>query len=295
MGEILERLPLPTFDGWRLPYEGMSLRSRARSVIHRYRRKPAGPAEDHGRENYVISFDCEFHDDAGYDPPLFPDTLDALRSLYNRRAVGLLMIPHIGEVQAKIDEWDESLRGNIVSGGRARIGFTETEIGFQGVLANNVDASSLQALSADWDARVEELDPDDRVDIFDAISDAADQVLAVRDQILLHGELAQSRVQLLLNLIQQADYTVSLFQDADNWELLYSMKALKVAAQDLLTRPAYEQGQPAHHIVERKSTVMDVAVKIYGDANRSADLLALNVFPDAMAIPAGTRVLYLRS
>jgi len=287
-------MPRPTFEGLLLPYETMSLGSRARTVIHRYLRKPAGPSEDHGRDNYKFTFDCQFHDDARYSPPLFPDTVNALRTHYNKRTVGILVLPHIGRVRVKIDEWDETYKGDIVSGGAARIGFTEQDDGFLSVTNTRVDATSLQSQAADFQAKVDELDPDDRVDIFDAINSVAGEIFAVRDAILLHGELAQSKVTNLINLIREADRTVALFQSPDNWELLYSMKYLLIAAQDLLTRPGNETGAPAYYTVERTSTITEVATIIYGTPDRSADLLSLNVFPDAMAITAGTKVLYLR-
>lgn len=290
-----------SFESVQCPFTSMSITSGSRMSTHEYRWIKGGVDEDHGRTLYDFSVDAVFHDDKRFSPPLFPDALDSLRGHFNARTVGVLVVPHIGRVKCRIKDWSETLDGGNRSGATAKIVFREHETNrFINATATKVSASSYQNSLDSWALAAENLRrdfelsliPESDADLFDQITAAANSVLAFRDQGSLVGELIGSKIQSLVNLFYEAESTVS-FNNPMNYDAIFAMKDLWAATVGLIESPATGSSEPRVYTTERTMSVMDIADRVHGSTEYANEILGLNNFQDAMAVPAGTRVIYL--
>ncbi len=295
------------FEGWILPATRQSISSSAKMTVHEYRWRQGGTAEDHGRGLYTFRYSCLFTNDKRFSPPLYPDALNALRRLYELRAVGTLELPDIGRVPCRLIEWSEDQQGGFATSAEASLAFLEEDgHRFLGAAIDPSKVQTLRTATDKWTAVVESKRPAQAVtpvpdirssearafDLFDQITEAANTLIAFRDQQQLFGELLQTKIDGMLSLFRDADRAMWL-DDPDNWEVVYAMKELWAATIEAGKTPQDDRGEPRVHLVQQTSTVMQVSNEIYGSTARAGDLLALNNFREAMAIPAGTRVIYL--
>lgn len=308
---ILTTLEKCKFEGWLVPYVSIDIRATRRLAHHYYRWISAASNEDQGRTLYTFQLNATFQDDPRFRPPLFPDTLNALREHFNAGTVGTLVIPHIGPVLCRISSWDESGSGAMTGGFNVNIGFVEEEGNRFLPVSTAVNASALEASSAALKAVRAEVLPDPPVqdnapaellpdnesrarDLFDVITGAADQITGLRDQSLLHGELVESKLALLTGKCREAVQSLRWLADPMNHGALAAVYDVWAAATDMVSSPANSEAiRPKVFIVDRQMTIMQVSQRIYSTTDRGGDILGLNDIPDAMAIPAGTQLRYL--
>ncbi len=310
MPDVISKLERCTFEGWRIPIVDMEIRSTRRRTIHEYLWIAGGKREDHGRGIYTFQVSTTFQADPRFSPPLFPDTMNALRGHYNSGTVGTLVVPHIGPVKCTIQDWGGHLSGSMLSGCTATLTFEEDSTNRflpQGVQVNAASfgtalsafklqvAEALPVTEPDPNAPLE-LVPDaesNARDLFDQIGDVADQILAFRDQAELNGELIASKVDFLRRLMGDASDMLAWLDDPMNWETLYALRDLQAAAIDVSERPTDNLVKPKHFVVDRQMSIMQVSTRIFGTTERARDIMGLNDIPDAMRIPAGKRLIYL--
>jgi hypothetical protein len=307
---IIANLPRCRFDGWRVPVIDMDIRSSRRRTIHEYRGIDGGATEDLGRGIYTFQISTTFQADPRFSPPLWPDTMNALRGLYNAGRVGTLVVPHIGDVRCKIVDWSERFDGSVVSGFTGTISFEEDEANRflpQGV---QVTAAALESTVEAFKAAFDEALPaveepanaplelvptaESRArGLFETIADVADQILAIKDQVELSGELIASRLDFFKRLMKQASETLPWLDDPENHEVLYALRDMQAAAIDAEERRGEELVRPQVFVVDREMTLMQASTRIFGTTDRGRDILGLNDIPNAMRIQPGHRLLYL--
>jgi len=305
-------MPTPmTFEGWIVPATRLGISSNGRISIHEYRWIKGGNIEDHGRGLYTFRVAATFTNDTRFKPLLFPDQLAQLRALYDARTVGSLVLPDIGRVLCRITEWDEDQDYANRNSAVANISFLEDEGNrFLPAAISAATKAGFYDACQKWIALVDAkrpANPEDLLradivepeakafDLFNQISEAGNSILAIRDQANLLSELLASKVMTITGLFEDANRT-RFFDNPMNFELLYALKELWAATIALAQLDPVEGGTLRKYRVTRVSTITQVAAAIYaGDTSKSRDLLGLNDFADAMAIPAGTEVTYLQA
>jgi hypothetical protein len=102
-------------------------------------------------------------------------------------------------------------------------------------------------------------------------------------------------------LAQQADRVMNacatlealaLFNDPMNWPVLDAVHDVWASA-NAVSLDVLAQSRPMESFfVPRTMTVLEVSIAVYGDTTHALELLQLNAFNDALAIPPGTIVIY---
>ena len=83
-----------------------------------------------------------------------------------------------------------------------------------------------------------------------------------------------------------------LFNDPMNWPVLDAVHDVWASA-NAVSLDALAQSLPLESFfVPRTMTVSEVSIAVYGDTTYALQLLQLNAFDDALAIPPGAIVLY---
>jgi prophage DNA circulation protein len=301
-----------TFENWVIPATRLGIGSDCRVAIHEYRFVKGGSIEDHGRGLYTFRMNATFTNDPRYRPALYPDQLSQLRALYDSRKIGTLVLPDIGRVLCRIVQCDSEQEFRNPNSADVSIAFLE-DLGnrFLPVVTSAATQAGFQDSAQKWASLVDSKRPEQyestaspdvqsqqkrAFDLFDQLTNAANAIIGIRDQIQLQNELLAAKIQGFRSLLEEVDHALWL-NDPMNFEFVYALKDLWAATLALANEPQQQgqQGLPRTYKVQRTSTVTQISAAIYGDTSRARDLLGLNDFPDAMAIPAGTDVLYLQA
>jgi prophage DNA circulation protein len=286
-----EGLEDASFDGVPLQYTSLKVRGSQRKDVHEYRRTAGGVPEKHGRALYQFQMEATFQATARGTPiPMWPDALNEIRSRYESGVTKTLVLPTIGRVEAFIDEYEQTDDPSILSGETATITFLEDDA--NDFLERIVDLDTRAVETKLQALRLQTAGIDDERGLFGKIFDAANKVLAIRDQAQLAGNLLAARISSLTGLIDEADATLALLNDPTNNLILESLHDLWAAAIELSQNPGSNVATVKKFTLDRLSTVGQVATQIYGSTDRAQDLLGLNFFENPLAIPAGTSVNY---
>lgn len=288
----LDTLDKVSFKTIHIPTLSYTFRASSRIHTHEYRKRRGGRNEKSGRKLYESRVSAAFHQSRpGDGAPAWPDNLHAIRELFESQESAILVLPTIGNVLAVINEFESTYTAKVRSGEDAQITFLEDEDNsFQDIVPLD-DVRDIAGKAAKLERAVAKLPQ--RPNIFDQINSAVNQVLAYRDQFQLYGSLVASKIQNLALLLEEADRTLQILQDPTNWEITDAIQALWAATNNLISSPGAQVKPARHYTVTRRSTVSEVATRIYGDASRARDLLGLNYFEDALSIPPSTDVIYI--
>ena len=131
------------------------------------------------------------------------------------------------------------------------------------------------------------------LNVFDKIQAAVDSVLAIRDTADMYSQLAAAKVLALADILRETDRTLTQLQDPLNHELLEALKVLWAQTNELAKNVIERQASIQTSVTPgRVMTIQEVSSFIYGVSTHAMDLLSLNEFPDALAIPGNTSVRY---
>jgi hypothetical protein len=130
------------------------------------------------------------------------------------------------------------------------------------------------------------------VDVLDAVDNAANELRALRDTGEAYSQLAAAKVERLGNLCSELDRMFSNALAPTDWALIDALQDLWASANDLAKDIATTQMPLAYFVVPRVMTLVEASIAIYGDASRSSELYALNDIADALALPAGSRLVH---
>lgn len=292
---VFDSLQRASFDGLDFPVRAVHIRGRYRVHTHEYLRVPGGVNEKLERGLYRIEMEAEFHATIRGYGQLWPNVLAAIRGKFEQGITGPLVIPTIGTVPAMIEEWDQTAdMGRVRSGESVRIPFLEdqTELFLSTALAK-VDQSSIASSASNLQSIRDQLgiDPAD-TSLFDAIQDAANAVIAFKDQADLFGGLMSAKIAQLTGLLGEADRAASTLKNPENHQLLEALHELWDAAVTLGRNLAESPRGPRVYVVPRTMSVADIAAAIYGSTDRATEIMLNNALDDAFAVRAGTRIIY---
>jgi hypothetical protein len=288
----LDNLDRVSFGGITIPTISYTFKGSARVHTHEYKKVIGGRNEKSGRKLYESRISAAFHQTGALKgAPAWPDNLHAIREMFEREESAILVLPTIGNVNAVIVDFESTYTAKIRSGEDAQLTFLEDEDNtFQDIIPID-DVRDIAGKAVKLEQLTAALPS--KPNVFDQINNAVNQVLAYRDQFRLYGSLVASKIANLALILEEADRTLELLNDPVNWEITEALQQLWAATINLTQSPGNQVVPARKFTVTRRSTVAQVSSNIFGDASRARDLLALNFFEDALAIPAGTEVLYI--
>lgn len=281
------------FDGIEFPVTEVTIRGGLRDHVHEFPHTPGGKPELMGRKLYEIEMQIPFLGNLLNTKweTLWPQSLAVLRSKFERQIRSQLHIPTVGTIRAYCFDWEQSMRSNIRSGERGVFRFREDQSD-QYLVSDLIKISprSLANQSAQIRAELEErgIDPT----AFDKLFDAVDGVLAVLDQAQLGAQLLESKLLGLAALCAEFDRRVDLFADPENFGIGEALRTLWASALSLMQNVEDRTATLRKYTCPVEMTISDVAIAVYGSAERGADILRLNAIEDAFAIPAGSELRY---
>lgn len=302
MTTAFDSLQRAQFGTVQFAWESISIRSDYRYTTHEYRKTSGGRLEKHGRTLYTFSFACIFDEalsritlengQEGY-PNSYPKGLKALRRFFEQGTTQDLVVPTMGTTAAMLTRWQQSAAMPVMSGERVILDFTEDmedEFQLQDVAAPNV-VQNVASAGATLKKLTGSLVPKDN--LWDGIQNALDQLLAIRDQAGIAGELIAGKAAALATMCDEVDRTVQALNDPLNFAALEALKELTFAAQRLAIDIRDEAVSPIRtYTTKAMVTIQQLSAILYGTTSKSMDLLQLNSFDDALRIPAGKSIRY---
>lgn len=283
-----------SFAGVAFPYVSYEVQGAYRIHNHEYPHSPGGALEKLGRSLYEFSASVDWRGalDSKKYPQLITD-LGVLRGLWEDGVTEKLHIPHIGTVQAMAVNWREAVKNTDRSGVASTIKFIEDQSSAFLVLETiQVRTQSLNETAANF-----ALAPrPPGANIFRQIDSALSGILAIKDQSDLFGSLVASKIDGLTQLLRMADETVRELNDPPfNIELVEAIHALWDAAIQLGKDIQQKGADVKTYTTPVLMSATQVAVAIYGDTDKTIDILQLNVVADPYAIPANTSLRYYQA
>lgn len=295
---VFDQLQPASFGGLKFPVREVRISGSLRDHVHEFPHAPGGAPEKLGRGLYRISMTAAFlGKDATLAPayrkwnPLWPNTLRALREYYENGDTQDLHIPTIGTIQAYIKDWGQTMTNSNRSGEVGDFLFVEDQE--SAFLVNNlleVRATSLADKADAWNVQIKGVD--DSTGLFDAITEAANSVLAIKDQIDLYGALVESKILGLTGLLREADEQVRSLNDPTNYQVLDALHELWDSALKLHKDLQERGAQLRNYVTPMLMPLSKAAAAIYGDSARTSELLQLNALEDPFAVPPGTTLRY---
>jgi prophage DNA circulation protein len=282
-----------SFDGVRFPVLSCSVKGAMRHHEHVYPHSPGAGVEKLGRDPYKIEVTPCFQ--GNLIPPeyagLWPEGLSKIRELFESGKTADLILPTIGKMRAMATTWDQLYSpAKSLSGESVTWNFIEDQENARLLSASFTSSKGLTQACEAFKIAGNELNP--KPNYWDMAAGAIDSVLAYKSQIQLYSSLVESKLLSAISMFNALSDQVSELSDPRN---AFALEALtELWAQ---TMAYYKDQKETGLIVKYKKTPRDmdigqVAVWLYGDSEKSSDLLSLNAFADPYAIPLGTNVRY---
>ena len=294
MATVFDGFKPMSFAGIKFPYVTYEIQGAYRIHNHEYPHSPGGAIEKLGRSLYEFSVTVDFRGalDSKKYPQLITD-LGVLRGLFEDGVTEKLHIPHVGTVPAMATNWREVVKNTDRSGINGTLRFIEDQSAAFLVLETiQVRTNSLNETAANFNA----VPKPPGVNIFRQIDSAISAILAIKDQSQLFGSLVASKIDGLTQLLRMADETVKELNDPPyNIELVEALHALWDATIQLGKDIAQKGDALKTYTVPVAMSATQAAIAIYGDSEKTIDLLQLNVIADPYAIPANTQLRYYQA
>lgn len=293
--------PKAEFKGIAFPFADISIKGAIRYAQHDFPHSPGAEIEKQGRKPYVITLTCPFHHLPGSQldkqyPELYPTRLRQLRELFEKEITDGLVVPTIGTIPAVATSWTQTFNAQVATGETVNFEFIEDQDGSNAFNDQTLDYGITQlaelndellAAAARKDAMSARAQS-----VFQDISDKVTAVMAVAGQADAMSRLVEGKIQAVVNLCAFADGQLEDLQNPSNHLVLDALKDLWAASVSLAANVVETRKQLLTYRVPRLMGVNQIAASIYGSTDRSVEILQLNSFEDALAIPAGTLVVY---
>lgn len=279
------------FNSIQFPVKTIKIRGGLRHHLHEWRYIPGAEPEKLGRKPYVIEMGCAFHATIKGYGPLYPGRLATLRKLFEAGTTAELVIPTIGRIQAFCSDWEQMADFKVRSGEEVPLTFVEDQTAANLVAsAVRVNAAAMSTAVSKWEAAAEEIDP--KPSIFDTISDAANAVLSYKDQFDAFGGLLESKLLQLATLVQAADKQVTEFLDPVNYRVLYALHELLDSTIQLQKDVSDRIRHPQIYTTPALMTLNEIALAIYGNTEKTSELMLNNPLADPFEVPAGQALIW---
>ena len=282
-----------SFDGVRFPVLSCAVKGAMRHHEHVYPHSPGAGVEKLGRDLYKVEVTPCFQ--ADLIPPeyadLWPAGLSKIRAIFESGKTADLILPTIGKMRAMATSWDQVFTpAKSASGEAVTWNFIEDQENARLLSASFSSSKGLAQANTAFKIAGQQLNP--APNLWDMAAEAIDSVLAFKGQIELYSSLVESKLQSAISMFNAMSDQVNELSNPRN---AFALEALtELWAQ---TTAFYKDQKETGLVLKYKRTTRDmdigqVAVWLYGDSEKSSDLLSLNAFADPYAIPIGTNVRY---
>jgi hypothetical protein len=287
-----------SFNGIQFPCKALSIKGKYRHAEHEYLRVPGAVIEKFERAVYMIEMTAPFDTNIKGYGNLWPNGVAAMRKLFETGTTAALVIPTVGTIPAFQPEWDQNLDlAKVRSGETIKLSFKEDQTArfLQLALVQTQQQSLGTSLNNLAGIRASLNPPKNDISIFDAIQNAANGILAIKDQSDLYGGRLAAQLGMFTALLNEADKQLDSLKDPANHQALDAFLELWNTAVKMTTNLAESPRGPRRYVTPRGMSVNDVASAVYGNSERAADILIANDFADPFAIPAGTSIIYFET
>lgn len=305
MPPAFDTLKPMSFSGIQFPFKSYRVKGAIRKHVHEYPHSPGGALEKLGRSLYEVTVSVDFV--AGYSHPKYRQMLTdlgVLRGLFEDQVTEKLHIPHIGTIDVCAEEWTEDVVNTNRNTVKGELKFVEDQSSAFLVLAA-IQVSG-NALAEKYDNYVIQRDraksapemaligaePTPDSDFFSKIDNAALAILSIKDQSDLYGSLVASKIQGFAGLLREANAQIKALDEPPYWELREALHELWATTlqigRDIQNRDEFLK----EYTVPLTMSVGQIAVAIYGDAEKGVEIMQLNVLRDPLAVSAGTVIRY---
>lgn len=293
----LEDLPKAAFNGIEFPITEVTVKGGIREHTHEFAHSDEWEDETLGRKPYMVTMHIAFHiispsPDGQRD--LWPDQINGLFQEWNDSENGELYIPTVGIMSARAIDFERTANFSVLTGEDVVVTFKETRR--KPIELFNIDTdvdTKLIAAQAELAAIPRSQLLLDISRIFDKIEKAVAAVQRVVDTPDKYAAIAESKIAFLSNLCREADAHVTM-QDPNYAKVMNALHDLWAASNTLAKNVAKKLGTIQIYVVPVEMPVTTIASAIYGDSDRTMEILQLNPIEDAFAVPAGTRIRFLK-
>lgn len=288
-----------SFNDVAFPISNISVRGAIRVAQHEFPHSPGAEVEKMGRKPYVIGFTCPFHYLPGSEldkqyPELYPTKLRTLREFFEKELTGNLVIPTIGTIPAVATTWTQTFNAQVSSGEQVELEFIEDQDATKSFDDQTLDygvtkmvEANDQLLAAAALAQSKQL-----ISLTQAINDAVTAVQSVAGMADAMSAVVKGKIEAVKDLCAVADSTSDDLQHPANHGILEALKQVWLAAVKLADNITQTQKQLLIYTTPRLMAVNEIAMAKYGSSARSVEIMQLNNFVDALAIPPATAVVY---
>lgn len=300
-----DRILPVSFSGYRFPAKNFSIKGSLRHHAHVYPHAPGAALETMGRNLYEFRLEAMFHETLPKYPNLL-ETAATLRTLFEGGLAWDLNIPHIGTISAKCIDWEDNLVASARSGYDSKLTFLEDQS--DQFLADKLVTTSPDVLSAADTLTTLLLERDTTPfypeltvlareatlarenELLNDLLLAVDAFTSLDDQAQLYTDLVVVKAMAVETACARARDGAKSLGDYRSYKLLNAMAEVQAKARERRKDALRRGGSLETFETPQLMAVSQVAAFLYGDTSRAVDLLKLNSFADAMAIPSGTLV-----
>lgn len=320
---FLDQAQKCSFGGVEFPIIRIDVVGGLRDHIHEVPHADGAIPEKLGRKLYVIRIRAIFDEGIqvpfqvrGENTPTYPDILGLLRDLFERGLSRDLVLPNLGTIRAYCRSWPQTLDVLVRSGETADFEFVEDpQVSNAGVFViEAVPAASSMFIQLDHfnqegalqqdrlAAAKAALPPGGSLDLSEvsnvdpgaisALSSAFGQIIALRDQEGLYGQLLEAAV---AGVLRYADLVANAVTSPLDVSLLYSVLDIVSATQKFEKNAINTVAPIKHYTVTKYMSATQVSTAIFGNTSHAVDILSMNPIADAFRIPPGTVIAYIDS
>jgi hypothetical protein len=282
------------------PYSDLSVRGAIRYADHEFPHTPGAELEKQGRKPYVITCTAHFHYVQGSEldkqyPDLYPDRLNALRAMFEKEITDALVVPNIGTVKAVAVNWTQTFNVRTPTGETVQLEFREDQDGLESFAVRDAPPDLTLVLEANEALLAAVALADFKKEltkgVFQEINDAVTAVQAGFGQADAYSRLIEGKIRAVENLCVFADGQLEEMQNPEHHLVLNALKDLWFSSKDLAEN-VVGAAELKDYRVPKVMSVGQIAAALYGSTDRTVEILKLNEFADALAIPPGTLVVY---
>lgn len=296
IADVLRLYPPASFADLTFPYNTCDIEGSLDHHIHKYIHRPGGEVEDLARHLYQIKFVCDFTTTLKRFRDAYPKRLGELVTVFEGGGVHDLVIPNHGTMRALCISWPRNLTWKIRNGEKVTLTFLESspeQFTFANILGPSAGAMSSQYNSLLTAAALANGDPIAALAGFKACIEkmkaAIDVVLGWKDEADVVSDYVTSNIESVLGACEELDSFAPL-KDPANALLADALMTLWATAMEFSGNQLAQDQIVDSIVTDRIRSITDLAVEFYGDPTRALELLQLNNFAKAGAIPPSTIV-----
>ncbi len=279
-----------SFGGIEFPYTEISIKGSLDHHVHKYLHRPGGEIENLARHLYEFRFTCDFHNRYRRYPNIISD-LASLTRLCEAGDTMELVVPSAGRYKVKATEWTKRIVGAMRSGGPVSFTFLEdsTEDFTAATLIVNGASNSLPQIATIFK---QETDAIGRPDLGDRLVVSVNSYISARNNLDVSAGGTPVSVQPVISTCKSIS-TDRAFQDPRNTKASMVLGEVWATAINISKTNPLSPTTAQRFTTVTPTSVMELAMQFYGRSDRSAALLAINNFTDALRIPAGSVINFL--